>query len=163
MPAGRITSYTPELCDEIVKRTMQGEWAATDEQIADYCGIDRSLVRRWRHKYPEFDQAVRKAKLLVDNRVESALFYRASTGDVSAGIYWLQCRRPAEWRNKHDIDVRTPDGIQMEHTVPDVATLVNLPPEKKAALTRSYRAYLLELRECSLLPNPIIDVENDEE
>jgi hypothetical protein len=54
---------------------------------------------------------------------------------------WLKNRRPDEWRDRRDIDIRTPDGIQVNHSVADVDRLVNLPQEEKIELARSARAH----------------------
>ena len=139
--AGRPTDYTPELGAEIIQRTMLGEWAATNKQIADYCGVEPETVRQWRKKYRDFESSIRRAKLLADNRVEGSLFHRACSGDVTAQGLWLKNRRPDEWREKRDIDIRTPDGIQMNHSATDVDRLVNLPQEEKLELARSARAH----------------------
>jgi hypothetical protein len=159
---GRPTDYSPELCDEIVKRTMLGEWSATNEQIAEYCGVDKETVRRWRHEYPEFDRAVRRAKLLADNRVAGCLYHMACSGNVQAQIHWLNNRRPDEWRSKHDVDLRTPDGFQLEYPVLDVDKMLHLSPEQKAEFSRTARAYLEMVNQCARLPAAAIDVEAEE-
>src|SRR3982750_258476 len=141
IPSGRLTDYTPDLGAEIIQRTMLGEWAATNKQIAAYCGVEPETIRQWRKKYRDFDASIRRAKLLADNRVEGAMFHRACAGDVAAQSMWLKNRRPDEWREKRDIDIRTPDGIQVNHSVADVDRLVNLPQEEKIELARSARAH----------------------
>jgi hypothetical protein len=159
---GRPTDYSPELCEEIIKRTMMGEWSATNQQIADYCGVTAETVRIWRHKYPKFDEAIRKAKVMADNRVAGCLHHMAVSGNVQAQIHWLNCRRPDEWRSKQEIDFRAPDGIQVEYSVDEILKLLHLPQEKKLSLARKHRECLEELRECTLLPEAAIDVEPEE-
>ena len=163
MPGGRPTAYTPELCDEIVKRAMQGEWSATNEQIADYCGVDKETVRRWKEQHPDFKDAIRRSKVLVDNRVQSSLFHKAYSGDVYAMVKWLQCRRPDEWREKKEVDLRTPDGIRMEYPVLDVEKMVNLSPEQKAEFSKTCRAYQEAVNALALIPATISDGESGKE
>jgi len=163
MPLGRPTAYTPELCDEIVKRAMQGEWSATNEQIADYCGVDVATVSRWKAKHPEFKDAIRRSKVLVDNRVEGCLYHVAVSGNVYAMVKWLQCRRPNEWRDKQDIDLRTPDGIRLEYPVLDVEKMVNLSPEQKAEFSKTCRAYQEAVNALALIPATISDGESGKE
>jgi hypothetical protein len=164
MPNGRPTAYTPELAEEIVKRTMLGEWAATDEQIADLFEVSRETVRRWRRKDPNLDAAIRRARLMADNRVEGVLFHLAVSGDVHACITWLRNRRPNEWREKKELDVRTPDGAQMREPLPDIDKLINLSPEHKAELARSARAHHEVLKRLELVAlESMIDVEAEED
>ena len=163
MPNGRPTLYKPQFCDDIVKRTMMGEWKATNEQIAEYCGVDKESVRFWRREHPEFDQAVRKAKLLADNRVAGCLYHMAVSGNVQAQIHWLNNRRPDEWRSKHDVDMRTPDGIQLEYPVLDVEKMLNLSPQQKAEFSKTCRAYQEAVNALALISASVSDGESDKE
>ena len=162
MPNGRPTDYDSALGDEIVKRTMLGEWSATDEQIADYCSVERETIRRWRRKYPDFNASIRRAKVLVDNRVEGVLFHQAVSGDVHACIAWLRNRRPDEWREKKELDVRTPDGTQTQDPQPDFIKMLHLSPEDKAELARSARAHHELLQRLELVALESIDAEAEE-
>jgi hypothetical protein len=110
---GRPTVYREEFCEEVVKNCMMGNWSATEEQIGDFFGVTRQTVANWKEQHPEFLCAVKRAKLLTDNRVEGCLFHQATSGNVTAQIFWLKNRRPGEWREKQDVDLRTPDGIQL--------------------------------------------------
>ncbi|MFL5652615.1 MAG: hypothetical protein ACJ8CB_00295 [Ktedonobacteraceae bacterium] len=142
---------------------MMGEWKATNEQIAEYCGVDKESVRFWRREHPEFDQAVRKAKLLADNRVAGCLYHMAVSGNVQAQIHWLNNRRPSEWRSKHDVDLRTPDGFQVEYPVLDVEKMLNLSPQQKAEFSRTCRAYQEAVNALALMPATVVEVESDKE
>lgn len=103
----------------------------TDEQIAGNMGIGKTTFYDWKKKFPDFANALKKNKELVDIQVENALFKRAigykdivakvkilNDGtpipyveevvyppDVTAQIFWLKNRKPAEWRDKQDVDV----------------------------------------------------------
>lgn len=97
----------------------------TDEQICHNMGITVATLWAWRKKYPELSNALRKGKQVIDIQVENALLKRAlgydyteymidekgnkkaikkqMTPDVTAQIFWLKNRKPAEWRDKRDI------------------------------------------------------------
>ena len=97
----------------------------TDEQICYNMGITVATLWAWRKKYPELSNALRKGKQVIDIQVENALLKRAlgydyteymidekgnkkaikkqMTPDVTAQIFWLKNRKPAEWRDKRDI------------------------------------------------------------
>ena len=75
MAAGKYEEWlTPE------KLTLLEAWARdglTDEQIAKNMGIAESTLYAWKGKYPEFSEALKKGKEVVDIQVENALFKRA--------------------------------------------------------------------------------------
>jgi transcriptional regulator with XRE-family HTH domain len=75
MAIGKYAEWlTPE------KLTLLEAWARdglTDEQIAKNMGISESTLYAWKGKYPEFSDALKKGKEVVDIQVENALFKRA--------------------------------------------------------------------------------------
>lgn len=98
----------------------------TDEQIAGNMGISTSTLYDWKNKYPEIVEALKRGKEVVDVAVENALYKRAMgykydeitreggvitkivtkevQPDTTAQIFWLKNRKPAEWRDKQDIE-----------------------------------------------------------
>ena len=113
--------------DGLIK--IQG-WARdglVDEQIAENMGIGYSTLQTWKNKYQDIQSALKKGKDVVDREVENALFKRAMgykydevtyeggeetrrvtkevAPDTTAQIFWLKNRKPAEWRDKQNIDV----------------------------------------------------------
>lgn len=72
------------------------------EQIARNMGVNVATLRRWRHKYGEIGQAVRRGKEAADYEVEEALLRTAVAGNTTAQIYWLKNRRPDKWRDKRE-------------------------------------------------------------
>jgi hypothetical protein len=55
-------------------------WArdgATDEFIFETLGVSRQTFYVWKGKYPEFAEALRKGKEIIDRKVENALLKRA--------------------------------------------------------------------------------------
>jgi transposase-like protein len=103
----------------------------TDEQISHNIGIHPSTLYDWQKKYSEIAEALKNGKEVVDRQVENALLKRALgyeyeevkqiiekdekgkdrkriektikqvIPDITAQIFWLKNRKPAEWRNKH--------------------------------------------------------------
>lgn len=49
----------------------------TDEQIAENMGIDTATLYRWKKKYCEICEALKRGKEIVDRQVENALLKRA--------------------------------------------------------------------------------------
>lgn len=106
----------------------------TDEQIFKNLGISRDTFYKYKEKYADFSDAIKKGKEVADIEVENALFKRAigykykevikevkeidgkkSTyvkeiikempGDVVAQIFWLKNRKSSKWKDKQDIDI----------------------------------------------------------
>jgi transcriptional regulator with XRE-family HTH domain len=109
-PVGRPTVYRPEYCERIQELASLG---CTDEQIATFFGVSPRTVANWKEKYPEFLQAINLIKLKADATVADSLYAQAGLGNVTAQIFWLKNRRPQEWRDKQDLNLRTPDGLQI--------------------------------------------------
>lgn len=103
----------------------------SDEQIAKNLGIGIRTLYEYKEKYPQFLQALKKGKEVVDLEVENALLKRAlgydyteetteikivagketklvkkvkkhMAGDVLAQMYWLNNRKPTKWKAKRD-------------------------------------------------------------
>lgn len=103
----------------------------TDEQIFKNLGISRDTFYKYKEKYTDFSDALKKGKEVADIEVENALFKRAigytykevtkevkdidgkkSTfikevtkvvpGDVAAQIFWLKNRKSNNWKDKRE-------------------------------------------------------------
>lgn len=84
----------------------------TDEKIADNLGIASSTFYEYQKKYPEFLESLKKGKEIVDYEVENALLKSALNGNVRAQIYWLNNRKPKQWRAKrHEEESQTSQSL----------------------------------------------------
>ena len=128
MTAGRPTQYRVKFIERAKEMCVNG---ATDAELADEFGVTVTTLYNWRAKYPEFLDALKIPKAIADQRVERSLFERA-TGysrqsvkiflakdgsiveapfiehvppDATAMIFWLKNRKPAEWRDKTDVNL----------------------------------------------------------
>lgn len=113
--------------------TLLKGWARdglTDEDIANNIGIVPSTLYEWKKRHSEISESLKKYKEIPDYTVENSLYKRANgftktyttekvtkDGDVvsykktiyyppdtTAIIYWLNNRKPKQWRNKQDKD-----------------------------------------------------------
>ena len=108
----------------------------TDEQIAKNMGIALSTLKLWKNGHPAILAALKRGKEVIDIEVENALYKRAIgytyeevkeeempdgrvrrtvttkevAGDTTAQIFWLNNRKPAEWRDKQNIEHTGKDG-----------------------------------------------------
>lgn len=123
---GRPSRYKPEYAEQAEKLCKLG---ATDIEVADFFGVERTTVWRWSQAHEEFCNALKAGKDAADERVERSLYARA-TGythdavkifnadgaplvvpyrehvppDTTAAIFWLKNRRPKEWRDKQEVE-----------------------------------------------------------
>lgn len=124
MTAGRPTAYKPEFAKQAEKLCSLG---ATDIEVADFFGVNVATVYRWKHSQPEFCEALKAGKDVLDDRVERSLYHRAVgysfesekifhfqgmitrapvvehvPPDPGAAMSWLKNRRGEKWRDKVD-------------------------------------------------------------
>lgn len=135
---GRPTDYNPAYVEQAQKLASLG---ATDIEVADFFEVDVRTIYRWKHVHPDFCQALNTGKEKADERVVNSLYQRAVgyeqdavkifmpagadgpvyapyrekiAPDTTAAIFWLKNRRPADWRDKQE--------IEQHHTADDALT-----------------------------------------
>lgn len=86
----------------------------TDEQIANNLGIGRTTLYRMCKEHLELLEHLKKGKEIVDYEVENALLKSALSGNVTAQIYWLNNRKPKQWKNKRDNDSNSDEISNVE-------------------------------------------------
>lgn len=100
-PSEYDEAYLPEAC-EYARQGM------TDVEIAEAMGVEVRTLYRWFAAYPQLRQAVRSAKDLQDDQVESSLLHQAKLGNTTAQIFWLKNRRPQDWRDRKETELIVP-------------------------------------------------------
>lgn len=121
---GQPTAYLPDYARQA---TQLCEFGATDEELAEFFRVNVRTIYRWQTTHTEFCQALKVGKSAADDRVERALYHKA-TGykhdavkifldrdsgapvyadyvehvppDTTACIFWLKNRRRREWQEK---------------------------------------------------------------
>ena len=131
-PQGRPTEFESDYVEQARKLCQMG---ATDMELAEWFKVDVRTIYRWKHKFPEFCQAVIAGKDSADDRVERALYNRAVgysfdsekifhyqgiitraecvehvAPDPAAAMNWLKNRRPDVWRDKQTHELSGPNG-----------------------------------------------------
>lgn len=101
------------------KLTLIEGWARdglTDLQIAENLRISKTTFYKLKNEHPELSELLKKGKEIVDYEVENALLKSALSGNVTAQIYWLNNRKPKQWRNKQDVDVSN-NGMSLAEAI----------------------------------------------
>lgn len=142
---GRPSGYKPEFAEEASRLCEEG---ATDQELADYFGIDIRTLYRWKNTETEFRHALKASKESSDDRVERSLFERACgyernemdvrvvggelvqtpirkfyPPDTTAAIFWLKNRRPEQWREMKALELSGKDGGAIETKSIDASNL----------------------------------------
>lgn len=87
------------------KLTLVESWARdglTNEQIAHNLRISVALLYKYQKEHIEFLESLKKGKEVIDYQVENALLKNALDGNVTAQIYWLNNRKPQQWKSKRE-------------------------------------------------------------
>jgi len=133
--------YKPEYVERAAKLAYLG---ATDVILAAVFDVNPDTIRVWRKKHPEFREALRSKKALLDGKVARSLFERATGYTVTtqqavkykkkgggegvkvidvtktiepnttAMIFWLKNRQPALWRDVQRVEHSGLDGLLEE-------------------------------------------------
>lgn len=145
MPVGRPTGFKPEFVDQTRKLCELG---ATDVELAEFFGVERTTIWRWSTKHPDFCNALKAGKDSADNRVEQSLYHKAIgytfdsekvfqfqgeivraqvtehvPPDTTAMIFWLKNRRQAEWRDRREVTGEGGGPVQINITGDDAGLL----------------------------------------
>ena len=113
--------------DNLIRLEGWARDGLTDEQIAHNMGIATKTLYDYKNRYSNISESLKKGKEVVDLEVENALFKRAMgykytettkengivtkevikdmAPDTTAQIFWLKNRKPAQWREKQEIEV----------------------------------------------------------
>lgn len=134
--AGRKGMYRDWISPEgLIKIEGWARDGLSNKQIAQNIGIREGTIYEWIKNYPEFSEALKKGKEVIDREVENALLKRALgyqaeetktyvkddgngkknkhvekvkkhlAGDVTAMIFWLKNRKPEEWRDRKETEL----------------------------------------------------------
>jgi len=139
---GRPPMYTQWIAANGLAQVRNwAEEGLINKQIANNMGINVATLYEWQDRFPEFADALRKGKKVIDVQVENSLLKRAlgyqyeedvyeadANGDfvvvkrvvkteapnTAAQIFWMKNRRPEEWRDKVDISNEHSGTIRIE-------------------------------------------------
>lgn len=145
--AGRPTKFDPAFVRQALLLAKKG---CTDPEVAEFFQVAISTISLWKLKHPEFSEALKLGKAEADERVERALFERATgyvhpethvsnyqgivtltpllkhyAPDPTSMIFWLKNRQPDKWRDK-------PEGSDDETPTPP-SVVVNVVSGRKRA------------------------------
>ena len=109
MAGGRPTKYKPEFCNTVIEVGSCGGWLC---EMAEACDVVRSTMDEWAANYPEFSEALTRAK-----QKAQAWFEREGREGLKAERFnaplWqkqMAARHRDEYSEKHIVDNISSDG-----------------------------------------------------
>lgn len=119
MPRGRPTKYRPEFAERLIHAANEG---LSLTAFAGEIGVHREIMWEWTDRFPEFGNAVKRAKAIRLAKWER-IALNIANGNGTGGsaqsvmtIFGLKNVDPDEWREKttveHDISDRVADQLE---------------------------------------------------
>ena len=131
--------------DGLLKLEGYARDGLNDEQIAKNMGINVATLYKYKNLYSNINEALKRGKEVIDIEVENALYKRAIgytyeevkeeempdgrvrrtvtikevAGDTTAQIFWLKNRKPAEWRDKQNMEIEQSKPFEVNIAVVD--------------------------------------------
>jgi hypothetical protein len=129
------------MCEAVLTGAREGKiGAGTIKAIAAYLGIGYATVYEWMGKFPDFAEAVTRARGITDEDVVSALRDRSIgytmqlseervtkegaivqltkdvhvPGDTTAASFWLKNRQRKDWTEKTEVEIKGNFADQVE-------------------------------------------------
>lgn len=94
-----------------------GRIGFTQDNVADYYGVNPSTVYRNKVKHTRLCTALKMGKTRAISSVAAALFKKAMSGNVTAMIFYLKNRDPANWadvqRLEHSGEIELKERMAM--------------------------------------------------
>ena len=140
-----------EIQDKLILVEGWSRDGLTQQQIANNLGINVDTLIEYKKKYPDFSEALKKGKEVVDIEVENALLKRAlgykydevtyENGvetkrvtkevqpDTTAQIFWLKNRKPKNWKDKQNSE-NTSDDVN--NRIIKISDLLNNPQPNRS-------------------------------
>jgi DNA-binding XRE family transcriptional regulator len=139
-PAHRPSDYRQEYARIAYHHALLG---ATDADMAEAFNVSEVTINAWKKKHPDFLKSLKRGKLAADAKVAECL-YLCATGfnapavkifihngkivehkytehippDVTAQIFWLKNRRPAQFRTKPEVALTVNNGEVVDLSKP---------------------------------------------
>lgn len=153
---GRPTEYDPKY---ITIAKKMGELGATDLEVAQAFEVSIRTIYRWKLEHPEFAEALEVGKDVADQAVERSLYKRAVgytfdgedikvvdgeivriermehvPPDPKAAMFWLQNRRPENWKAVNRVKIDAEQGGSLERFLNEISGHAIAPREDDAAI-----------------------------
>ena len=115
----RPTKRTPEREARLYEALRAGN---TRRASCSYAGISESTLATWLERFDDFRDAVEKAEADAEIR-NVAIIQRAATDTWQAAAWWLERRRPGDYRQRNEVTGADGGAVRViVEYAPDVIT-----------------------------------------
>lgn len=118
-PVGRPTSYRPEYCEKVIELGKLGKSLA---QFASNFNVARSTIDQWAEDYPEFSEALNKAKAHAqdwwENAGQEGMFLGGSGFNAAVWKTTVQARFRDDYTERSE--VVTTATVNLKHSLTDM-------------------------------------------
>lgn len=98
----RTTKLTPALKKQILAAIRAGN---TRTAAAEYVGIPRQTLWVWAKDNATFHDELLQAEAQAEIRIATKLVRAIDEGDTAAARWWLERRRPEDWRKREELQL----------------------------------------------------------
>ena len=84
MPGGRPTKYQPEYCETVIDLGKEGKSLA---QMCAHFDVARSTIDQWAEDYSEFSEALSRAKVHMQAKLEEMGFSGLTSKEFNAPVW----------------------------------------------------------------------------
>ena len=109
---GRPTLRTPERERVILQALSLG---LTRKAAAESSGIAYNTFARWVQTFGDFREEVAKAESRAEARFSARILEAAEGGTWQAAAWWLERRRPDDYRRRDGVELTGKDGGPVQH------------------------------------------------
>lgn len=113
MPGGRPSKLTDERAERILDALRAGNYLET---AARYAGVSYDTLNEWRKRFPEFSEAVEKARADAEAR-NVAVLQQAARTKWQAAAWWLERSFPGRWGRRDEVNVSGNVGVTLSELV----------------------------------------------
>lgn len=116
-PVGRPSKFSPAYCGEVITHMQDG---ASLTSFAAEIGVSRATINVWMAEYPEFLEAVGKAKAKCaawwEKQGRTIALSGGGPGASTLVIFGLKNMSADDWREKQEFDHTSSDGSMVAPT-----------------------------------------------
>lgn len=132
----KVRDYKIKLTDEqITSIEKMASLGFSRDVIAKIIGICRNTLDKCGKDNKRVREAFDSGRDKADINIVSSLYQKAMDGDITALIFWLKNRKPADWRDKQE--VQTTEMIKADDI--DLDSMTDKELEEYTKLVRKYQ------------------------
>lgn len=87
-------------------------------KTCDELGMRHETVKKWREKYPDFDERIKAIDNSVSDFVVGELFKKIEKGNTACIMFWIKCN--LHWKEVAKVEVSNGNDFDVEGAIADL-------------------------------------------